>query len=607
MPVLFQCDTCTQGFTTNRALATHKRMKHIVKLTPTPTSKIKDDKLTDRKRKTSSFDCDKCDEQFTNRNSLKEHKNMMHIPITQESSSPPSKKEKYSESMVPELVVPGADVKEQECDICSKTFTDDTSLEAHTKMHHKFREDIPLTPGIALIKSRILNNKPIQEKDALTKVLEDEIKNLKSTLETQNVNIITEVKIRKKALLEKEWMENEMEKCISATISLQRHVARLQTQIITLKKTCNQCSDSSINKESPQNHMQKKHDKDSVPVNLCDQCSSNFLSKDALVEHINSEHIQEVSMETDTPTVEVSTPTFLRPMCNLCGYTRNTQTQMDRHMKRHEGEEEDSDHTCQHCSFQCMNRDQLKLHIEVTHTPVKSCNNCNMTFTTRTDLYDHIGAHHKSFKPCRKFANDNCEFDEDCRFYHVKLAENQHICFKCGTLCSSKTLLLKHIKETHGGEPCKRFKEGSCPFRTRCLFSHTHTIAPCVTSSPAKVGPQTPPPNTQQEYPTLPAPSVTSPPIGSGSENPHTNSLRDPPRPPAPNVAKSPTEAGSETPHTNSPQDFQMFPTTGNNTLMVGGEQNSMAMTQQEILSMKHTMALMLAQLDRVIRQMTPQ
>ena len=50
-----------------------------------------------------------------------------------------------------------------------------------------------------------------------------------------------------------------------------------------------------------------------------------------------------------------------------------------------------------------------------------------------------------------------------------------------------------------------------------------------------------------------------------------------------------------------------MFPTTGNNTLMVGGGQNSMAMTQQEILSMKHTMALMLAQLDRVIRQMTPQ
>ena len=185
--MLFQCDICTQGFKTNRSLTTHKR-KHRV---PTPPSE-KDDKLINRKRKTS-LDCDKCDDQFTNRNSLTEHKSRMHILITRESSSPPSKKEKHSESRVPELLVPGADVKGQECDVCSVTCTDDTSLEAHTKMHHKFREKIPLTPGIPLTKTRrALNNKPMQEKD--------DIENLKTVLETLNADIIAEVRARKKVV-----------------------------------------------------------------------------------------------------------------------------------------------------------------------------------------------------------------------------------------------------------------------------------------------------------------------------------------------------------------------------------------------------------------------
>ena len=126
-------------------------------------------------------------------------------------------------------------------------------------------------------------------------------------------------------------------------------------------------------------------------------------------------------------------------------------------------------------------------------------------------------------------------------------------------------------------------------------------------SSQARANSQIPPTNSLQEYPTLPSQSVIRSPAQSGPEASPINSQQDsstPPTPTAPKVTESLTDTGSEAPHTNSLPDFQTLPTTGDNTLMVGGGQKSTVTTQQEVLSMKHTMTQMMAQLNRVISQM---
>ena len=280
---------------------------------------------------------------------------------------------------------------------------------------------------------------------------------------------------------------------------------------------------------------------------ICDQCSQHFICKDTLTEHQTRIHIpppmpMEIADETEMPQ-QVSKQT-----CDVCGFTRKTQSQMNKHMKTHgEFVEDDRTHICNRCSLQCLNRDQLKEHIERSHKLEHSCNNCNMTFTSRNDLNKHIVENHKSFKPCRNFANNTCEFDEDCRFNHIIPADNEHYCYKCETKETSKTLLMKHIKETHGGEPCKRFKEGRCSFGSRCIFSHTST--------------------------------------------------------PAPSVMRSSTKTGPEAPLTNSYQDFPILPAAGHQLLTVGGQ------NYKEMSNMKSMMTLMLAQLDRLMSQvgLTPQ
>ena len=78
------------------------------------------------------------------------------------------------------------------------------------------------------------------------------------------------------------------------------------------------------------------------------------------------------------------------------------------------------------------------------------CKFCDNSFNTRRELNRHTTDDHKSYKPCKNFHNDSCDFDDDCRFNHIKLNGSQSICYKCGNITSSKTLLMNHIKEAHG-------------------------------------------------------------------------------------------------------------------------------------------------------------
>ena len=105
-------------------------------------------KVIDRKRK-ASFNCEECDEKFTYKKDLKEHMSKIHVKISAKDESlsvrsPPLKKERRSNSNL---------------------------------------------SGTSLIKVRAKDDN--KEKDIKIKILEKEVKHLKSIVENQNENITT--------------------------------------------------------------------------------------------------------------------------------------------------------------------------------------------------------------------------------------------------------------------------------------------------------------------------------------------------------------------------------------------------------------------------------
>ena len=114
--------------------------------------------------------------------------------------------------------------------------------------------------------------------------------------------------------------------------------------------------------------------------------------------------------------------------------------------------------------------------IETTENPSHECSTCNSKFNIKSDLSSHIKTEHKSYKPCSFFPTNSCTEGEDCRYSHKILGENEHICFMCGKIETTKTLLIRHIRETHKNIQCMRFKSGTCRFiEASCIYSHSKT------------------------------------------------------------------------------------------------------------------------------------
>ena len=140
-------------------------------------------------------------------------------------------------------------------------------------------------------------------------------------------------------------------------------------------------------------------------------------------------------------------------------------------MTCHGNEEEDSSFLCRDCSFQAMNRDQLLEHIEIKHGKL-ICNSCNIACNNRNELNKHIKERHTSHKPCREYATNSCQYQSDCNYKHIKLKENEHICYTCGVIVPTIKDLMIHIKEIHGSQPCTKFARGKCDRNSRCWYSH---------------------------------------------------------------------------------------------------------------------------------------
>ena len=157
--------------------------------------------------------------------------------------------------------------------------------------------------------------------------------------------------------------------------------------------------------------------------------------------------------------------------CPSCQLTFSNKDELNQHLLRHS----DGDWPCNNCLLQFDTKEALEKHMTLKHNnnPENSCKFCNEKFSAKSILKRHIVENHFSYKPCNKFASQNCDFDFECRFNHVTLESGQVICFKCGQLFNDKTLMIKHVIETHGKEPCKKFQSNQCSFPSnQCFFSH---------------------------------------------------------------------------------------------------------------------------------------
>jgi len=254
---------------------------------------------------------------------------------------------------------------------------------------------------------------------------------------------------------------------------------------------------------------------------LCDKCEDIFKTEKELKTHKGNKHTQVIREPTAAAAVADEMVCHLRCedgqcqcathfSCTLCKDKFSDHSELLKHRK----EKHPSNIACKHgnqCNDQNLCRFKHEEEMEVVEVAAgevipgeeqmevepqvssEKCNQCDMKFNTKKDLRKHIGENHKTFQPCRSFPNGNCEFDGDCRFNHVILGANEHICFKCGHLTTSKTLLMRHVREHN--IPCAKYKKRECRFSSSsCIFSHevepqeqrtSESQATPVTSRPA--------------------------------------------------------------------------------------------------------------------------
>jgi hypothetical protein len=168
--------------------------------------------------------------------------------------------------------------------------------------------------------------------------------------------------------------------------------------------------------------------------------------------------------------------------CAVCKLDRDSKAKLERHMKNHI---EDGDWTCDGCSYQCSEQNDLLNHLleKRDHSTIlldhllnknvydrrDKCNLCGEMFESKTSLHSHLLISHKTYKPCNKIPY--CD-GVDCRFNHDKVTEGIHLCYQCGKELTSRSELIGHIKEIHTMPACKHYLKGKCTFHERCWYSH---------------------------------------------------------------------------------------------------------------------------------------
>ena len=222
----------------------------------------------------------------------------------------------------------------------------------------------------------------------------------------------------------------------------------------TGENKCDDCTYQSNDRGHLRNHLKRTRHTGTQKEYLCHECRLEFKSEEEEMNHMENHEVDgATALQADNPNVEPQGAQF---ECPICGHNAKSKSKIEKHMSCHDNDEEDSSFLCGDCSFQSMNRDQLLEHLETKHEN-HICNTCNIGCTSKNALNKHIAENHKSHKPCRDYATNSCDYESQCKYRHIRLKENEQICYTCGERTKALKDLMTHIKDTHGSQPCTRF------------------------------------------------------------------------------------------------------------------------------------------------------
>ena len=421
------------------------------------------------------FKCDQCQRQFETFVGLCTHKRFKHGE---------NQKRKKHQCEICKLALPTAQGlkshmmtkhgKDEELSVKNsppqKKLKEDVEREEKQNLLKKVEE---LTNYVKTLEERL---KLREEENTNNKVPGEETRNQTEEVEMMSVPEFKRVKTKRKPVtINKETVEarrveetseqrqrfsnlNLCEDCgdvFSSELEMKVHVeAKHKTAEQTQEEiwSCKQCDFQSSSNEAFNNHCIESGHSECKYDLKCKKCKEVFSSEDELVEHRRSKH----------PTTKKCNDYPNCPKKEKCLYIHTEPP------------------------TEAVNNSET-----TPQTPQHNCYVCDNTFTTKPELNSHIKTKHRNYKPCRNFASGTCGFDTDCIYNHIILDENAQICYKCGSIETSKTLLHQHVKQNHGNIPCLRFRSGTCGYNSSCMFSHEpRASAPASAQSVPPSAPQ---------------------------------------------------------------------------------------------------------------------
>ena len=518
----FECEVCDYKGRNKLNLVRHMSMIHssVVKGNVTWTDKKR--KLPDKKEK-----CDICGRMLLNLKGLDLHKRRMHmvkennsskkivrtdsvrssISVKSATSQPPKKHEKDSTN--------GENPKKREKQMTEEIpLQNENAMDTEEKLNpdkcREVKEDLRLAKlEIVILKRennqlRNINKTQIESKSNTIKYIESEHLRAIKIFEDENNKAVQEI-----ARLKKEnQLSTAREKVILATMDSDTNqkdecIMNIKckgdcTHVKEINPVCPFCNINHTNLHVLRRHIDEHHPDTALHTSQADTALagpstrqdtpaeeevSNPIPQDTTEGGEAEGHLQEEE-EGDESQQEKQGETGDwhrvgrqggRFQCQVCGYTRNTRQQLEKHMQeRHDDNEDDT--------------------MKSNRNPQIYCDICDKQFMTQREVSHHMNSDHKSYKPCTYLKEGKCEVDGECRYNHEILLPGQEICYKCGKKFKAKKDLLKHIEEKHGHETCHRFLQNKCTIR-RCLFSHVIPSASNVERTTQA------PLNIQQDFP----------------------------------------------------------------------------------------------------------
>ncbi|XP_019891367.2 zinc finger protein 79 [Musca domestica] len=201
----------------------------------------------------------------------------------------------------------------------------------------------------------------------------------------------------------------------------------------------------------------------------CEHCQKSYCNKYKLMDHIKRKH----GPDSNQPKKEKIKQPAKRFLCALCGFTCNSQPNLDVHYRRHTGERP---FKCDHCDRRFYRMYDVQMH-NLSHTgerPFK-CTVCEKAFRRSGKLKIHMRTHtnERPYKctECEKAFKQSKDLTVHRR---IHTGERPYKCNVCeSTFIQSNSLRLHQTKTKHSNDPVNPINNNnSAPATTNTLMNN---------------------------------------------------------------------------------------------------------------------------------------